>query len=225
MGIPERKEREREGRRRLILETTKTLILERGVEAVTMNEIAQGAELSKAALYLFFASKEAILEEIIFEAGQYFSDFVEARMPANASGIEAIRTIWLSYIEIFGESSEIFIMIGIKNHIAPSFPLVMEYRSGERTGECFAMYTLVAKIIARGVADGTLDASVSPESAARMILMISGGIIESVARLPKGARNVKLILAEMKSVFEIILRGLASETCDRSLLTLPTKIE
>lgn len=220
MGIVERKNREREERRKQILEITRALILERGIDAMTMADIAEKAELSKATLYLSFPSKEAILGEIFQEAGSYFIDYVESRMPADISGIDAIRTIWMSYIEVFGKSSDIFIMFGIKNYIAPDFPLIID-DSPEAAGKAqIRMYRLIAEVAKRGVADGTFDASIDPEKVSRTILLISGGIIDNVARLPAAKRDGKLILAEMKSAFEILLRGLASERCDRSRLVL-----
>ena len=54
MGIADRKQREKEERRTLILKKAKELILERGVDFLSMQEIADSAELSKAALYLYF---------------------------------------------------------------------------------------------------------------------------------------------------------------------------
>lgn len=223
MGISERKEREREGRRKLVLETTKRLILERGVDAVTMNDIAKGSELSKAALYLFFTNKDAILKEIFDEAGIYFCDYVESRLPVNASGIEAIRTIWMSYLEVYSESNELFMLFGIKNRIAPNFPFVVDEGPESNGGTSFVMYSLIAKIIKHGVVDGTLDSSVVPGTAARMILLVASGIVENAIRLPRNMRDSKFIFSEMKAVFEIFLRGLASETCDRKLLVLPMK--
>ena len=220
MGIIERKTREREERKSLILECTKTLIVEKGVEAFTMQDIAKRSELSKATLYLYFASKEAILEEIFFEAGGYFVAYVESRLSPEASGIKAIRTLWMSYLEVYGESSDIFVMIGIKNYIDPGFPLLLE-TAGDRPP--LRLYRMITAVLQRGVADGTLDATIKPEKVARTVIMISAGIIDNIARLPARMRNSKMIIEEMRSTFEIMLRGLASDTCDRSMLTLAEK--
>ncbi len=223
MGIHERKTREREERKRLILECTKALIIERGVEAVTMKDIAKKVELSKATLYLYFQSKEAILEEILNEAGDFFINYVESRMSPSDSGLQAIRVLWMSYIEIYGESRDIFVMFGIKNHIDPDFPFIIDDSMDKKGNSPFRLNEMIVNVLKRGVSDGTLDPALKPDRVARIVLMITSGIIDTVARLPVQLRDTKLILAEMKSTFEIVLRGLAAEGCDRSLLVLADK--
>lgn len=221
MGIIERKCRERESRHEAILSITKDLIVERGVEAVTMLDIAKRAELSKATLYLYFPSKDSILKEIFFEMSGRVISYVRPRLEEAKSGLEAIRAVWLSYLELFGSSDDIIALYGIKNHIIPSFPFVMPAsESGMKTcPEEF--YGFIVECIRRGIDDGTLAPGLDPERIARSLLMVSSGIIETVARLPRDLRDVRLIRAEMKSIFEIMLRGLATDRCDRSALVLP----
>lgn len=220
MGIQERKLRERDERRKLIVVYTKELIIERGIESVTMQDIAKKAELSKATLYLYFKSKEAILEEILEEASTYFIEYAQSRMSENDTGLTAIRKLWMSYIELYGKSRDIFIMFGIKNFIAPGYPFLMERNSGQSEKAPFKLYQLILYVLSRGVADGTLDPSICPENVARTALLITSGIVENASLLPISLCDSSIILAEMKSTFEIVLRGIAAEGCDRSLLTL-----
>jgi TetR/AcrR family transcriptional regulator len=58
MGILERKEREREHRREEIITAAQRIFFEKGLQAATMDEIAEAAELSKGTLYLYYKSKE-----------------------------------------------------------------------------------------------------------------------------------------------------------------------
>lgn len=60
MGIPERKQREKQQRKELILEGARRLFQERGFLNVTMSDIAEAAELSIGTLYLYFKNKEDI---------------------------------------------------------------------------------------------------------------------------------------------------------------------
>ena len=57
MGVKERKKREKEERRRVILEKTRQLIIENGLYGFSMQDIASAAELNKATLYLYFKNK------------------------------------------------------------------------------------------------------------------------------------------------------------------------
>ncbi len=220
MGIAERKERERELRRQMILDSAREIILERGVESVSMSDIARECELSKATLYLYFRNKESLLEAIFNEAGNAFVEYVEARLSEDDSGITAIRVLWQCYLDRFSDSSDIFVLIGIKNFIAPSFPLL--YDAG---GKCAKlpgarMISLIRDVIARGLRDGTLGTDLDAESLARTVLIVSSGIIDNVARLPRDLRDMSLVVSEMRRVFEILLRGMAGHGVDTSQLKL-----
>jgi AcrR family transcriptional regulator len=220
MGIYERKEREKNERRALILDMARRLILERGVDSVSMQELANACELSKGALYLYFDNKEALLAEIFHEAASAFIGYVHERIRPEDTGLQAIHRLWSSYLELFGQSSDIIVLFGVKNALAPEYPWKAEADSGDAIPETAAMLGLIADILAKGVADGSLDPAVVPDRVAHSIMMIAGGIVENIARLPVQMRNHTLILEEMKTTFEIVLRGIASRTCDPGLLNL-----
>lgn len=54
----------RENQREWILEVAQNLFTQKGIEAVTLTEIAQTARLTKATLYRYFSSKEEMAQEI-----------------------------------------------------------------------------------------------------------------------------------------------------------------
>lgn len=221
MYIHDRLAQKRLDRKKELLAITRELIIEHGVENVSMLNIAKRAGLSKAALYLSFPSKEAILLEILVDTSSNFLAYAREQLQGRESGIEAIRTLWICYLRVFGSSSDTMMMFGIKNVVAPGFPMVSDLVPREGAKQFDSLIGLIRDVLARGVADGTLDPSIDPEKTARIVLMISGGIIDCASRLPVEKRDVRAMQTEMKRTFEIILRGLASERCDRSMLILP----
>ena len=60
MGIPQRRERERNRRRQQILVAARRVFVDKGYWAATMEMIAREAELSSGTLYLYFKSKEEL---------------------------------------------------------------------------------------------------------------------------------------------------------------------
>jgi len=64
MIIAARRERERNELREKILAAARTLMVEGGMEAVTMREVARRVEYSPAALYQHFADKETLIAEL-----------------------------------------------------------------------------------------------------------------------------------------------------------------
>ena len=61
MGINERKERDKQEMRKLILDTAMNLFLEEGFSNVSIRKIADKMEYSPATLYLYFKEKDEIL--------------------------------------------------------------------------------------------------------------------------------------------------------------------
>src|SRR3954470_12585434 len=64
MGSQERREREREEVRTKIMDAARDLFAKESGEAVSMRKIADAIEYSPTAIYLHFADKEALLEEL-----------------------------------------------------------------------------------------------------------------------------------------------------------------
>lgn len=226
MGIAERKTREKEERRNLILDKAKDLILDKGVTLLSMQEIADAAELSKATIYLYFESKEALLEEILDDAAESFIPQVEDRISRETTGLGALRALWSSFLGVFGESPDLFVIIRILRSIDAGTALLNPLPEAPRgpivtaRGSMLGMRALIARVLAWGVRDGTLDASLDPELFAKMVILISTSIIDTVARMPREARETRIVREEMKATFELLLRGFAAPGTDRSLLGL-----
>ena len=81
MGIAERRERERDlqqkMRRGQILDAAKRLFHAKGFSSATMEDIAQEAELSPAALYLYFKNQDDLYVSLNLQLLEYLSDKLE----------------------------------------------------------------------------------------------------------------------------------------------------
>jgi AcrR family transcriptional regulator len=97
MGIPERREREKEELRRKIMDAARHLFAEQGVEQTSMRKIADAIEYSPTAIYLHFADKEALLREI---CRQDFDELARAESTIEhvADPVERIRLLGMAYM-------------------------------------------------------------------------------------------------------------------------------
>jgi TetR/AcrR family transcriptional regulator len=77
MGVTERRKREREVRRELAIDAAMSIYDEEGYHSITMEKIAERAELSRAALYLYFKNKEEILVSAIVAHADYFAKLLQ----------------------------------------------------------------------------------------------------------------------------------------------------
>jgi AcrR family transcriptional regulator len=219
MGITERKEREKVERKALIMRCAEELILELGVEKVSMMDIARRAELSKATIYLYFPSKELLVEEICLKAGNDFIDYIRKRITPGLSALEAIKLLWVSYLEMFGEAEDMMILMfnNIREYLESAFPFVEE----KTNVPSHVLYAAIKDMFEQGIAEGVFEPSINPGMVSRTIIALFSYIIESAARIPKEARESHVTTDQMKNIFEIMLRGIAREGFDRSRLVLP----
>lgn len=71
---------QKEERRQAILEQAWQLFLERGYEALTMGEIAAGADLAKGTLFLYFKTKETLFLTLVEQQLDLFFAQLNARL-------------------------------------------------------------------------------------------------------------------------------------------------
>lgn len=73
MGIHERKQREKEQRRKQIMEAARKVFSAKGFNRATMEEIAGEAELSPGTLYLYFKNKEELHTSLSIDILEYIT--------------------------------------------------------------------------------------------------------------------------------------------------------
>jgi AcrR family transcriptional regulator len=98
MTVQERRAREREELKELILDTARTLFVEEGYEAVTMRRIADRIDYSATALYVHFKDKAALFRELcerdFYALGQRFQELARIADP-----VERLRQTGLAYVD------------------------------------------------------------------------------------------------------------------------------
>ncbi|MDR0387487.1 MAG: TetR/AcrR family transcriptional regulator [Treponema sp.] len=222
MGIAERKEREKAERKALIIRCAKALILEQGAEAVSMGEIAERAELSKATLYLYFHSKDIMFKEICIEAGFQFIKHFRSLHKPHMSALDSLKLFWKCYVDVFGKSDDVIILFNMKQWLTPNYPFIFvdEDESGI-SAPSFELFDMIRNIIKTGIEEGVFERDVNPTLITHTLISLFSMIVENAVKSVKTPQEVgALFFDEMQSVFQIILRGIAREGIDRSRLTL-----
>ncbi|MCL2881098.1 MAG: TetR/AcrR family transcriptional regulator [Treponema sp.] len=219
MGIPERREREKTERRKAILGCARELILERGVERVSMEEIAQKAELSKATLYLYFSGKELIFNEICEESARIFLDHISLYPDSHLDGISALRHFWHGFMELFGNFDEMIIIFKVRNFLNPGQPFVSQEEHG-KSPYVDAILSTMKNLIDQCKAEKIFDSNLDSSMATRLLLMLFSNSVDSASRLPEEIRNSHVLFDQMKKAFQILIYGFASEGVHRSQLNI-----
>jgi len=111
MGAKERREREKELRKKQILDTARTLLLEKGLNATSINQIAKRAELSVGAIYFYYKNKEDLYAALQVEGLELLSETILQAVDAEAGPEEKIRSIARAYLAFSEDQKNYFDII------------------------------------------------------------------------------------------------------------------
>ena len=218
MGINERREREKTERRKTILNCARELVLSQGVENVSMEDIASKAELSKATVYLYFSSKEELLNEICEESAKLFCERLKIFAQTGLKGMEALKLFWRGYVEIFGSFNEMIIIFQVRNYLN-SWMTVVSVESQNRSSHVDTIIASIKNIIDECKDEGIFAPDLDSTAATRLLLSIFSIVIEHASRLT-AEKNSPAVTEELINTFQIIIRGFAREGIEHSLLDI-----
>ena len=114
MSVADRKAKEKEALKALILKGAKKLFLEKGIEQTTIRNIADEIDYSVGTVYVYFKDKNAILHDLhsigFQELGGYFKDLFSIEDP-----MERLRKMGFVYIKFALENQEMYdLMFNVK---------------------------------------------------------------------------------------------------------------
>jgi len=111
MGLKERREREREERKRQILDAARSLLFEQGLQATSVNKIATNAELGVGTIYSYFASKEEIFAALQEEGIELLHDKIKKKLEGVKPARDRLKTIARVYLDFSRENKDYFDII------------------------------------------------------------------------------------------------------------------
>lgn len=169
MGISERRQREKEQRRKEIIDAAERLFFSRSYEDVSMDEIAREVELNKATIYLYFDNKEALYATIVLRGIEILKEKYTECMEHKVPGIVKVSQMGRAYYQFSQEYPDYLRMIHFygSERFSKENPCTAEI--GKGYGTC---RLLLRDAIMEGMNDGTIRPDLDPFLTS-MYLMIS----------------------------------------------------
>jgi TetR/AcrR family transcriptional regulator len=182
--IAERREEEKERRRSEILAAAETLYAKHGWEAVTMDQVARSARLSRALVYVYFQDKADLLFAIGDRAMQLLKTRFEAAAAGPGTGLQRVEAIGRAYMGYALEFPHYFdVCSRFQAHTMGSEPSSNEaacHIAGDQ------VKGTVVKVIEAGIRDGSVRKDIGdPLLLALTLWAFTHGIIQLVTA--KGA--------------------------------------
>ncbi len=174
-----RRERERDARRRLILDTAMLVFAERGFFSATVEEIAARAELAVGTLYRYFQSKEEIYVSLLFEAMEMFRQKIQAARASGAPPNEQLRAVWNYFYAFYREQPEYyraFIFLhneGLRELISPAVIQKVNQRAGEN-------FRGLAEIVQAGIDAGVFQPELDTRGVADILWALWMGLVQLI---------------------------------------------
>lgn len=127
-----RRERSRERSREDILAAARSVLLRGGIGSVTLEAVAREAGMSKAGLYYYFASKEALVFDLVSGIWANQAQRVKNAVAPVASGSEALAAVIRSTVEDFAPRMDDFRLAYLLGQVSGSGGLQLSAEQFER---------------------------------------------------------------------------------------------
>ncbi len=108
MASKDRKKKEKEIRRKLILDSACSALLKKGFTAATVKDIAKTSELSVGTIYLYFKNKEDIFYTLYNDGMDLLFHTLENAAEEPGRPIEKIKYVALAYKQFSNENKPYF---------------------------------------------------------------------------------------------------------------------
>ncbi len=111
MSLKERREREKEERRKQILDAAKALLFEKGLNATSMNQIAKQAEIGVATIYFYYKSKEDLFAALQVEGLNLLYLKLEKACEKETDPAKKLKTAAQVFLKFSRENKDYFDII------------------------------------------------------------------------------------------------------------------
>jgi AcrR family transcriptional regulator len=209
--IAERREEEKERRRGEFLDAAESLYAKQGWEAVTMDQVARTARLSRALVYIYFRDKDDLLFAIGERAMKLLYQRFAAALEAPGSGRDKVDAIGRAYMAYALEFKHFFDFCSRFQSYEESATASANEEACHKASE--AVMDLVVQAIQMGVADGSISAGLArdPRMLGFSLWAFTHGIVQiAIAKASELARQGVAASTFSSYAFELIralLRG------------------
>ncbi len=161
--IVNRKEREYQLRRELIIDVAEQLFYEQGYENVTLGDIAKAADYTKKTLYSYITGKDELYLEVYCRGLEKRRTFIEEGMKDAETGLDKIKALGTAYFKFFEQNPQMLLLVQyfdyrgieydkVEKEVADKFVNINQ----EANMQHLAAFKL-------GIDDGSINPSIQPE--------------------------------------------------------------
>lgn len=219
MGTTERKEREKEQKKAMMLEAAEYLILEKGLDQLNMDEVAERAEVSKGSLYVYFKNKNDLVLGICNKATGILNTEIAKVLTKDLPGLDMVYEIGATFLNFVREHPEYFRAMRFFDNLKESDTLeesefVLSCQENMQNS-----FTCMVRAIQVGMQDGSINPDYDPKELAVLLWSTSHGMV-NLAYLHQNTPHFQLmdqhgiqLDSVMDNYMKLIGTGIAANEC------------
>lgn len=207
--IAQRREEEKERRRAEILDAAQTLYSQEGWDAVTVDQVARGARLSRALVYVYFRDKEELFFAIGERAMRLLRDRFIGAAAGHAKGMDQVDAIGQAYVAYAHEFPHYFDFCSrFHAHSVAIDP-------GPHEGACRAVGDEAIGAVVQAIETGIRDGSIRPDVGKPVLLAtafwaFTHGIVQLAMAKGSDLQRFGIAIPEFSNYAFGLLRSIAS---------------
>jgi len=178
MVTARRKEKEKEKRRSDIIDAAEVLFFEKGFDGVSMDDVAEKAELAKGTLYLYFKNKDSLFFAVVLRGATILGDMSREYASKGKTGADKLYSLGVAYYNFYKQYPEYYKLFTYSQ--SPCF------QGGEGDSQEIMKLgqesvELMCECIRMGQADGSVRKDLDPLKTAWFLIFSSSGVIDHSA--------------------------------------------
>lgn len=188
-----------------LIAAARELFSQFGYEGASTAAIARKAGSAETQMTRIFGGKAGLLEAVFNESWKPLNERIEAIVEAAPNAREALLRVLSTMIAAFWSDPNLAFLVLLEDRRQRGDGPEISVSRGltEFTG-------LVRRLIGRGQRDGSLVAGLSEEAIASALMGAAEGMIRDHAVARRSGKAGAFSKAEIRTVFDFILAGLAS---------------
>lgn len=194
MTISDRKEREKEMRRKDIIDTAEKLFFQKGYENITMADIAEGTELARSTLYLYFKNKKEIYLAISIRGTEILNEMFKEYYNKGRTGIEKVKMLMMAFYKFYKKYPDYYDVNWssykvLFDHDMPKMKEIKRMR--------MESFSLFSKALQKGINDKSIRSDLDPVKANLILASSIQNVINLTPTIKLHMKNNNLTHEEL----------------------------
>jgi AcrR family transcriptional regulator len=206
VGLLERRGKEKDSRKKLILKSARTLFFKKGFNNVTVDEIAKSSELGKGSIYLYFNSKEEIYAQILLNDIEDFNQQVSVLLNKKKIAADLLVEFSNIYVDFFFNDGELFRIL-MTYMLQPAKMNLTEKLNSQILTANARSIDVIGKILKLGVSSKEFSANINIKQNQNAIWGLLNGIISLYIFSGSPIKRRERINSTIKLALEVFIKG------------------